>query len=53
MRAVDRPAKITITMSPFPAWMWDVCQPNGLLVKRFKNDVTLHNWLVRNKYEVA
>lgn len=40
---------VTIRMSPFPAWRWDVADAaTGIVVKRFKTDAQLEAWLARH-----
>ena len=41
--------KVSIAMSIFPAWMWEVSNSeNGILIKRFKTQQTLNKWMEKH-----
>jgi hypothetical protein len=40
--AVDE--RLTVRMSPFPAWLWDVVASDGKVIRRFKTDEDLQRW---------
>jgi hypothetical protein len=48
---MNAPAKITVRMCLFPAWLWDVVgAETGKVFKRFRDNDSLNRWLAKHPY---